>query len=333
VTSRPPRITIGVPVFNAESHLPQALDSIRSQTFESFEVIISDNASTDGTEEIARSYVRQDARFRYRRNPENIGAARNYNLLFREASSEYFKWMPYDDVMAPTFLSRCIEMLDKDRMAVLATSRVALIDENGTPTDFDQRFRQYAARRRLRHVPVDRAPNLGSSDPSLRFADVVLRKVWFFEVYGVIRSTALERTPLLALYTGSCQVMLAELSLLGPFRMVEDQLYSCRFPYFYASDPRSDAVAGKNDPDWARRIHFPQAQIAWGYLRAAARARGADTKLRCIGTVIHKILEPDNLAKLLVPGPNNYLGLDLTPVPRASASEETDDAELVRGET
>jgi glycosyltransferase involved in cell wall biosynthesis len=313
---------MGVPVFNAERHLSGALDSIQSQTFEEFEVIISDNASTDGTEEIARSYVHRDPRFRYRRNPDNLGALRNYNLLFRESSTRYFKWMPYDDVMAPTYLSQCVAALDRDPSAVVATSQVTLIDEDGTAADFERRFREYAARRGLRHVPVERATRLHSEDPAERFADVVLRKVWFHEVYGVARSAALRRSSLLGLYTGSCQVMLAELALLGPFARVEEELYSCRFPYFYASDPRSDAVAGKNDPNWAKRPYFPQAQIARGYLRAAAGAPTAESKARCIGTVLRKILEPDNLAKLIIPGPNNYLGLDLTRIWRDRSRHE-----------
>jgi glycosyltransferase involved in cell wall biosynthesis len=312
VTSGRPRVSIGVPVFDGERHLRQALDSIRAQTFQEFEAIIFDNASTDGTEEICRSYVHRDPRFRYRRNAANLGAARNYNLLFQEVSTEYFKWMPYDDVMAPTFVARCVEALDRDPSAVLATSRVGLIDDDGSPADFEQRLREYAGRRGLRHVPVERATSLGCPDPSMRFADVVLRKVWFHEVYGVIRSAALRRTSLLGPYTGSCQVMLAELALLGPFARVVEELYSCRFPYFYASDPRSDAVAGKNDPNWARGIHFPQARVARGYLRAAAGAPTAESRARCIGAVIRKVFEPDNLAKLVIPGPNNYLGLDVT---------------------
>ena len=317
-----PLLTIGVPVFNAERHLRGALDSIQSQTFEEFEVIISDNTSTDRTEEIARSYVHRDPRFRYRRNRANLGAARNYNLLFRESSTPYFKWMPHDDIMAPTYLSQCVAALDRDPTAVVATSRVTLIDEDGTPADFGRRFREYAARRGLRHVPVERATRLHSGNPPERFADVVLRKVWFHEVYGVIRSAALGRSSLLGLYTGSCQVMLAELALLGPFTRIDQELYSCRFPYFYVSDPRSDAVAGKNDPNWARRRHFPQAQVARGYLRAAARAPTAESRARCIATVLRKILEPDNLAKLIIPGPNNYLGLDLARIWRDRSRHE-----------
>lgn len=322
MTSARPRLSIGVPVFDGERHLRQALDSIRAQTFREFEVIISDNSSTDGTEAIGRSYADRDPRFRYSRNDSNLGAARNYNLLFREASTEFFKWMPYDDVMTPTFLARCVEALDREPRAVLATSRVGLIDDDGTPADFEQRFREYAARRGLRHVPVERATKLDSSDRSVRFADVVLRKVWFHEVYGVIRSGALRRTSLLGSFMGSCQVMLAELALLGPFARVEEELYTCRFPYFYASDPRSDAVAGKNDPNWARGIHFPQGQIARGYLRAAARAPTTESRARCIGAVIRKVLEPDNLAKLVIPGPNNYLGLDVTRIWRDRSRSE-----------
>ena len=107
-----PRVSIGMPVFNGENYLAEALDSLLTQTFSDFELIISDNASTDKTEEICRAYAVRDQRIRYFRNQENLGASRNYNRVFELSSGEYFKWAAHDDLCAPEFLGRCVDVLD-----------------------------------------------------------------------------------------------------------------------------------------------------------------------------------------------------------------------------
>src|SRR6266536_1939108 len=87
------RVSIGLPVFNGERFVAEAIDSILAQTFEDFELIISDNASTDGTEEICRCYAEKDERIRFVRNRENYGAAFNFNQTFHLSSGGYFKWV------------------------------------------------------------------------------------------------------------------------------------------------------------------------------------------------------------------------------------------------
>src|SRR5262245_17750978 len=101
---RAPTVSVGVPVYNGERYLDKALSSILRQDFEDFELIISDNASTDGTAEICKAYADKDRRIRYHRNTSNIGAAPNYNQTFEMARGEYFKWCAHDDICYPTFL-------------------------------------------------------------------------------------------------------------------------------------------------------------------------------------------------------------------------------------
>ena len=96
-----PRVSIGLPVYNGDNYLAETLDSILAQTFTDFELIISDNGSTDRTEAICRRYAAQDHRVRYVRNPSNLGAARNYKRAFELARGEYFKWNGHDDPLAP----------------------------------------------------------------------------------------------------------------------------------------------------------------------------------------------------------------------------------------
>src|SRR4051812_18779949 len=85
-------ITIGLPCYNSEKYLTQSIESLLKQTYGNFVLIISDNASTDGTEEICRRYAAADARVRYVRNPVNIGMSGNFNRVFSLAETKYFKW-------------------------------------------------------------------------------------------------------------------------------------------------------------------------------------------------------------------------------------------------
>ena len=108
-----PRLNIGLPVYNGERYLAESLDSLLGQSYENFELIISDNASTDGTAEICRRYMKQDCRIRYICQPRNIRPAPNHNFLVGHARGELFKWAAYDDVYAHDLLKCCIDALDE----------------------------------------------------------------------------------------------------------------------------------------------------------------------------------------------------------------------------
>src|SRR5262245_45018612 len=101
-----PRVSIGLPIFNGEKYVAQAFDSILAQTYADFELIISDNASTDQTEAICQAYANRDRRIRYYRNNRNLGAAANYNRVFDLSTGVYFKWAAHDDIVLPTFVTK-----------------------------------------------------------------------------------------------------------------------------------------------------------------------------------------------------------------------------------
>src|SRR3954471_8256298 len=107
--SSPPLLSIGLSVYNGEPFIREALDSLLSQTFRDFELIVSDNASTDGTSEICEAYAARDSRVRYYRNEKNMGAGWNTRRVFSLARGQYFKWAACDDICAPEFLERCID--------------------------------------------------------------------------------------------------------------------------------------------------------------------------------------------------------------------------------
>jgi glycosyltransferase involved in cell wall biosynthesis len=127
-----PRVSMGMPVYNGEKYIEEAIESILAQTYIDFELIISDNASTDRTQEICQGYADHDERIRYYRNPTNLGAAPNYNRTFQLSSGEYFKWAEDDDLIATDFLVKCVEVLDQDPNIVLCFPIARVIDENGT---------------------------------------------------------------------------------------------------------------------------------------------------------------------------------------------------------
>jgi glycosyltransferase involved in cell wall biosynthesis len=213
-------VSIGVPVFNGEEYLAAALDSLLTQTYADFEIVISDNASTDGTREICEDFRKRDRRVRYYRQPRNVGAARNFNSTFDLACGEYFKWHAHDDVCASTFLERCIAGLDAVPEAVLCFTRTRFIDANGL------HVRNY-----------DHPLNLEAKIRTERFLQFVFPGHIVVEIFGVIRADVLRRTPLIASYIGSDLVLLAELGLHGPF--LEDPEYL----FFHREHPKRSVHA------------------------------------------------------------------------------------------
>ena len=127
-----PQVSIGLPVYNGEKYLEFALESILSQDFKDFELIISNNASTDNTHKICMNYSRRDNRIRYFHNPENIGSAPNYEKVVKFAKAKYFKWHAHDDIIKPGFLRTCLSTFEREKSStVLVYPKTELIDENG----------------------------------------------------------------------------------------------------------------------------------------------------------------------------------------------------------
>ncbi|MBN1963885.1 MAG: glycosyltransferase family 2 protein, partial [Anaerolineae bacterium] len=154
-----PCVSIGLPVYNGETYLAAALDSILGQTFRDFELIIADNHSSDGTVDICRAYAAQDARVHLVVNEQNLGAAKNYNLVFDLARGKYFKWASHDDLIAPEFLARCVEALEADPAVVVAYPQTVLIDATGATTGaYENRFDLRSPRPHQRLLGVFQAP-------------------------------------------------------------------------------------------------------------------------------------------------------------------------------
>src|SRR4051812_15673859 len=206
-----PSLSVGLPVYNGEAFLPAALTSLLSQQYEDFELIVSDNASTDGTEAICREFAARDPRVRYSRNETNIGAARNYNRVFELSRGKLFKWASHDDECHPSLLQRCVEVFESAPLStVLVYSRADIIDESGA----------------VKMRSPDELSCLSSS-PVRRLAKVVYRSWYAHPLWGVIRSDALRRTRLMGCLEAD-HVLLAELSLQGILVEIPETLYRLR---------------------------------------------------------------------------------------------------------
>lgn len=194
---RNPKVAIGLPVFNGENFLEEAIESILAQSCGDFRLIVSDNCSTDATEDICRHYERLDDRIDYHRQAENIGAAPNYNFVFRLSSAEYFKWAAHDDVLEPNFLRETVSLLNSSPGAVIAHGRSIEIDGAGRiKGDFDKH------------------PVLAGDSPARRLWSV-LWAGYFTEVFGLMRTEAISRTRLHGSFPGSDRTFMAEMLMLG----------------------------------------------------------------------------------------------------------------------
>lgn len=204
-----PRVSLGLPVYNGKTLLAATVESILAQDFSDFELIISDNGSTDGTQDLCRELAASDERIQYLEGGLNVGATRNFNRVFEFARAPYFKWAAHDDHYEPGFLSACVAALDADAGAVLAYARAVDIDP-ATGSEYG---------------PVDFTVGTDRDDPVERFGEVLMRPHPCFQIFGVIRRDALATSPLIGSYSGSDRVLLAELALHGRFVEIPERLF------------------------------------------------------------------------------------------------------------
>jgi len=214
MTTTETKISVGMPVYNGEQFIETAIRSIQAQTDPNFELIISDNASTDRTPEICCDLALEDGRISYSRNSQNIGAAGNYNRLFALASSEYFRWANADDLSGPELHSKCLAVLQESPEAVLAYGKNRFIDDEGTETE---------GREDNLDLQQDKA-----SDRFIKF----YQSVGFTNViYGLMRSSAVAQTSLMAdgSFPSADINFMAELALYGKFIEIPDYLFFRRW--------------------------------------------------------------------------------------------------------
>jgi glycosyltransferase involved in cell wall biosynthesis len=254
-----PRLSIGLPVYNGEEYLAESLEALLGQTYEDFELVITDNASTDGTQEICRRYAARDSRIRYLRLPRNIGAAPNHNYVFTQCRGELFKWASHDDLYARDLLRRCVEALDERPGTILAHAGQAVVDDAG-------------------RVKVPYEYTLATDAPSApeRFRSLLFEPGGD-DFYGVIRADVLRRVKPHDSYHHADRTFVAEITLHGPFHQVPELLYFRRDHPMRAerANPTKRARCVNLDPRRAGLLHpTPRllAEYVWGFAAAIRRA-------------------------------------------------------------
>jgi glycosyltransferase involved in cell wall biosynthesis len=266
-----PTVTIGLTVYNGENFLKEALDSILSQTFRDFELIISDNASTDSTMEICESFSKKDPRIRYYRNEKNMGAAWNFNRVFHVARGKYFQWACHDDVWTPTLLERCVEVLDQNPDLMLCYSKTAYMDHNGQP--------------------INRAimrPDFHDKKPHLRlksFLQYHRNPNECSQVLGLFRADFLEKSSLIGGYPASDMILLGEIALYGEFHEIPEYLFWRRDHSLTSvrANPSWEDRAVWFNPSQRGKTQMPRWRWFFEWLKSILRSPiGAFERIRCV---------------------------------------------------
>lgn len=205
-----PLVSIGLPVYNGEKYVGAALEALVTQDYEHIEFIISDNCSTDRTEEICREYAARDPRVRYSRTAQNEGPAPNFHRVFDLSNGKYFMWAAHDDLWERSFVTKCVEKLEQNPEAVLACSYVRIIDEDGKT--------------------VSEKALVGAAHPNRakRVRQLLSCQDFAYPVYGLTRHDAMRRVLPLQLSWGNDFILLTKLCLLGTIVVVPEVLFSYR---------------------------------------------------------------------------------------------------------
>ena len=247
------KISLGLPVYNGENYLVNSLDSILAQTFEDFELIISDNGSTDRTEKICREYAKKDLRIKYFRFSTNRGATKNFNSTVDRARGPFFKRCSHDDELHPRYLEECLPLIENHSNVVLSHSRTMIIDSAGVILHKE-------------NYPL----NVCHDDPLKRFDDICVEGHDCILVFGIYRTEVLRKSPMIKDYVGSDRVLLGHMALLG--EIVESPKYFFRRRHHIETSTFIDQRQGRLqwfNPDLAGKLYMPNWRLFFEFEKLA----------------------------------------------------------------
>jgi glycosyltransferase involved in cell wall biosynthesis len=267
-----PTVSLGIPVYNGERYVGEAIRSALMQSLGDIEVVISDNASTDGTERICREFAAADSRVRYFRNTSNVGAHPNFNLAFDRSRGRYFKWLAHDDLLHPDYLQQCVAVLDADPSVALCQTDLACIDESG---------------QQIGVIPW-RLEAAGSTDPVRRFAAILLERHNSYDFMGVVRRDMLAKSPLQSFHGGD-RHLLAHVATLGRIAHVHAPLMTIRdHANRYTRSKTKPAERAKwHDARNTSRFSFPHWRLYGSFWEIVGGMQtGLGHKLRASGVLL-----------------------------------------------
>lgn len=269
---RAPPVSLGLPVFNGEEFLAPVLESVLAQTYGDFELVISDNASTDGTPDIVRHYAERDPRIRYFRQSTNIGIGNNWSFVARQARGKFLKWVSANDEYPPNAVQDCVEVLEQDDSVVLCYGRTQFIDMTGRRLDL------YAG-----------DFELTSDDPLERYGVIRGRLHLSTPIQsGIVRLDAVRRCGYMRNFRDSDRVLIFGLALAGKFVLLPQILFYRRWEKSVASPLRSPLeVQRLYNPNARRPSRWGNLPRQIGQIEIALRAPfGWHAKARALGAAL-----------------------------------------------
>jgi glycosyltransferase involved in cell wall biosynthesis len=248
-----PLISVGLPVYNGGKLLPQAIESILSQDFSNFELIISDNGSTDETQEVCLYYNQRDRRIKYFRFDENHGMLTNFLNVLGHADAPYFMFATHDDLREKTLISSCLPFIEKDKSVALVYPRSKVVDANSNFIGFGE----------------DRL-TASQESPQERFKHVIWEFTMGNSILGIFRLSIIKKITSWGKALYGDNLVMAEVALLGKIIQIDAPLFIRRLTRNYnyrTHDERNAQLIAEGDPRlFSEGISFPHSRLAYAHL-------------------------------------------------------------------
>ena len=301
MTRHIPIVSIGIPVYNSEKYLEETLKSLLNQGFQDFEIIISDDGSTDSTPEICRTYERKDSRVHYYASETNNGPGWNYNHVLGLSTGKYFKWQAQDDLLKPDFLEKCVEVLDTCPDVILVYCLTAEIDRRGHQT---------------KGIDLTRIHN-DHMRPSIRLRSMLVRgKYLGCEIFGLMRMDDLRKVPRNPSCAHGDLMFMCYLVVHGRFYQIPEPLFQFRIHPEQSMQTLPTHMKGLKkrrlfpfsgplpatewwDPSKKGKVDFPTWRFYWRIFNFVQRyPMPIAEKLRCHRSVCTRLFKQKDFIRL-----------------------------------
>lgn len=216
------KLSIGLPVYNGEKFIQKCLDSLFAQTFSDFELIISDNASTDNTSKICEEYSKKDKRVRYIRQENNIGLFPNFNFVLEQAKNEFFMWIGVDDYILPDYVKKNMEILTSNSNVVGSVSKIHRYNFSETQiNNIDYKFVNFTKKLRIRFKKLNTLSISGDYDQKVR---TYLTNSTCQVIYGIFRIDQLRKSIIPSFFVGLDWAEMLTVLKFGDIHVVDEVL-------------------------------------------------------------------------------------------------------------
>tara|TARA_Y100000590_G_scaffold119742_1_gene137056 strand:+ start:15595 stop:16584 length:990 start_codon:yes stop_codon:yes gene_type:complete len=254
MTIENPLVSVGVPVFNSIDNIERVLGCIQNQTYQNLEIVISDNASTDGTSEICQKFSKADKRCTYFRFDKNVGAPKNFNTTFLNSEGKFFLWLASDDEINTSYIESGVKYLINNPEIILAAPETKMVLRSSETL-----------------VCSYTGGSLGSDLKGFRRFSESYKNLPMIWMYGIFRSEALSKTSLLKPIIASDVAFMQEVALLGSIETNTGQQlkYYMRDTWNSAEDDRK-AFGGDGLIKW---IRFPGMGLLFERIRRIANLK------------------------------------------------------------